>query len=1003
MSGQFAIVVLCAALSVLSRGMASPRYTGLPIPQVFTERDLPGSPQTRVVLVHPNGLIYVGNVAGLFEYDGETWRSIAGTRGLIVHNLGYDTAGRIWYSATGGFGVVEPDAQGTLTAQPLHLKLPPGDREVGHVLRMLMHGDEAYFVTQGARGFVARADARGNVAEIAAPAGERAVSLFVREGAMHVITGANVYRVEGEKLVPAPAAQALARLDVQSVWPRDDSSAWIVSATGVRIWRSEEAPLVSEDVRRLLGEGRVSCGCPLGDGTFALGTEQHGVLIVDGATGRVLARYDEDGGLGATSSAIVAVTLDRDGGLWLSRFAGLTRVQVNTPAAKHDGPNGVRGRVQAFGFHRGRLHVATTHGVFVRDPARGRFAELPGASGDSWVLLSTEDGLIVGGPDLRLIRDDGGVDVIERERLLFRSALRLRRDPDRIVACTGPGLVRVYRREHGRWQFEATLPNVRASLYPIFEDNAGWLWATRNRLEVVRLDWRDGVRLDAKMEALGPVHGLRDPKQDPARVSLFTIDGVPEVSSTSGLWRYEAGVDRFVPETRIEGRDPARWSLAWPLSDGSLWLAGTKEADPTAIARRTGPGAWRLETLPYTGLESITPREICEEPAARTVWIGHLGLASFDLDWRGVRAPPPVPRLREIATAAGTRLWGGSGAPFTTPLPPGNNSLSFEFAAPFFQPNAFGQARVQYRAKLEGFEREWSSWGEGARRRYSNLPPGTFSFLVQARDVTGREGPVTRFDFTLLPPWWRTWWFRGLVGLAAVAAIAGVTRWLAQRALKRRVQLLEAQSAVERERLRVARDLHDEVGSGLGRVILFTSEARRNIDNPAQLASGLDRVQASAQELMQQAREIVWAVSPQHDTLASVIERLDAYAEETLRAAGMACHVDVPAREKIPPVTLGSEARHSLFLAVKEAVHNCVKYSGARMATLTLRIVGDDFVIVLRDDGRGFAPGENRGSGHGLRNLAARAEALGGSAEIASEPGKGTKVTLRVPLTHAGG
>ncbi len=618
------------------------------------------------------------------------------------------------------------------------------------------------------------------------------------------------------------------------------------------------------------------------------------------------------------------------------------------------------------------------------------------------MLLSTEDGLIVGGPDLRLIRDDGRVEVIERERLLFRSALRLRRDPDRIVACTGPGLVRVYRREQGRWRFEAGLPKVRASLYPIFEDEAGWLWATRNRIDVVRLDWREGVRFDATLETLGPARGLPDPTRDPARLSLFLIDGAAEVSSASGLWRHDATADRFVPETRIAGRDPARWSRAWPLSDGSLWLASTHEKDPSAIARRTGPGAWRLEPLAHTGLEAIQPLEICDEPAARTVWIGHLGLASFDLDWRGAHAPAsaPVTRMRAITASAGRILWGGAGAPFAAPLPAKQNSLYFDFAAPVHQPDVFGRADAQYRAKLDGFEQEWSVWGEGFRRRYSNLPPGSFTFLVQARDTAGREGPVTRFGFVLLPPWWRTWWFIGLEAMVGVVAVASVTRWYAQRVLRRRLALLEAQSAVEHERLRLARDLHDEVGSGLGRVILFAEEAERERADPAQLTASLARVRASAKELSQHAREIVWAVNPQHDTLASMIERLGDYVEETLRAAGIACAIEVPPAAKIPPVSLGSEARHSLFLAVKEALHNCVKYSGATTAEFRLAIVGNDFVVTLRDHGRGFVPGERAlgGTGHGLPSLAVRATVLGGRAEIASEPGQGTTVTLRVPL-----
>jgi signal transduction histidine kinase len=988
-----------AAVCVHLSAAVAPRFSGAPVTRVFSEREIPGSPQTRMVAVHPSGLVYVANVEGLVEYDGVTWQMVPGTQGLIVHNVAADETGRVWYSGTGHFGWLKPDERGSLVAEPLHVRLPAEARNVGHVLRLLTHGSEAYFVTQGPRGFVVHADDAGRVRVIEAPAGERPVTLFARAEAVHVITTANCYRIDGDRLVPVRGGAALAQSDVHSVWPGETAdTSWVVSAAGLRRWAGGEAPLTSTAVSTLLEGDRVSCGAPLGDGTFVLGTERHGLLLVEAASGRMLARYDGDGGMGAASSTIVAATPDDEGGVWLARFAGVTRVQLRSPMARHDGVGGVRGRVQAFVHHRNRVHVATTQGVFVRDPARGQFLPLEQAPGDSWVLLSTGEGLIVGGPDLRLVRDDGSVEWIERERLLFRSAVRLRRDPDCLVACTGPGLVRIYRRVEGRWTFEGQLARVRASLYPIFEDDAGYLWATRNRLEVVRIDWREGVRLDAELEPLGVGHGLPDPAVDRARVMVFPVDGAAEVASASGLWRHDRAADRFMPETRIAGREPARWSRAWPLSDGSLWLANTREGDSGGIARRVGPDSWQFTPQAYTGVEAIRPLEVIDDPHSATVWIGHLGLASVDLKATSVRAGPPRVRLRQIASTGNTLLWGGAGEPRLGELPPEQNALYVSFAAPTFQPDAYGDTRIEYRARLEGLEGDWSPWSTASRRDYPGLPPRHFTLHVQARDGAGREGPVVALPFRVLPPWWRTGWFLSLAAGGGVAVVAGATRWQMSRVMRRRLALLEAQSAVERERLRLARDLHDEVGSGLGRVILFAHEARRHAEDPARLRPELERVQASAQELMQHAREIVWAVSPQHDTLRSVVERIADYVEQTFAAAGIACRSELPGLDGLPVLAVAGEVRHSLFLAIKEAVHNSVKYSGAATAELRITHVADDLTLEVRDHGRGFDRGALSAPGHGLANLEARARALGGRAEILSSPGAGTQVRLIVPL-----
>ena len=995
------LVGLLVASGSFARAWVSPRYSGLPVSQVFTEREIPGSPQTRSVLAHPNGLIYIANTSGIVEYDGASWRRIAGTDGLIVHQVAADSAGRIWYSATGEFGLLAPDAHGMLQAKPLQERLPVEDRQVGHVLRMLVHEDRAYFVTQGKKGFIARADRHGEVRQIAPPNGERPVQLFVRAGAVHVITAVAAYRIEGDECVPAPEAVLVASLEVQSVWVRDRTSEWVVSAAGLRRWHGGEAPLVSDEVAKLLGNDRVSCGCPLGDGTFALGTEVHGVLIVDAESGRVLARYDDDGGLGAVSSNIVAMTSDAQGGLWLARFAGVTRIQIRSPVALHHGRDGgVRGRVQGMGFHRGRLHVATTHGVFVRDPVAGRFVPMADVPGDSWVLLPVDDGLTVGGLDLRLIRDDGSVEIIEPQRLLFRSAVRLRRDPDRLVACTGPGLVRIYRREAGTWRFEAELPKVRASLYPLIEDDQGWLWATRNRLEVVRLDWRQGVRVDAELESVGPARGLPVSTDRRERIWIFLLDGRVEATNSNGLWRHDPASDRFEAETRIAGLDLRRWARAFPLRDGSLWMANSTPDNSPAIARRTGPQTWKIEPLPYSGIEAIRPLEVCDDPDARTIWLGYLGLASFDREWSGAAPVLPEVRVRRVIGPQQKVLWDGAGTPFATPLEPELNSLRFEFAALVLQPDAFASVKTEYRSRLVGFSRDWSTWDAAAHQEYLKLPPGAYTFEVQARTAGGRIGTVAQFGFRLLPPWWRTWWCVSLAVLAAIGAIAAVTRWLAQRALRRRLVRMEAESAVERERLRLARDLHDEVGSGLGRVILFAGEADRLKDDSVRLSAALGRLRTTAQELVQHAREIVWAVTPQNDRVASLIERLGDHAEEVLRAAGIACQLDLDPDP--PPLALSSEARHSLFLAVKEALHNSLKYSRATEVRLEVRVTDGWLTIGLTDNGCGFAPGERRGSGHGLRNIAARAEALGGRAEVESAAGKGTKVTLRVPVSGNG-
>ena len=147
--------------------------------------------------------------------------------------------------------------------------------------------------------------------------------------------------------------------------------------------------------------------------------------------------------------------------------------------------------------------------------------------------------------------------------------------------------------------------------------------------------------------------------------------------------------------------------------------------------------------------------------------------------------------------------------------------------------------------------------------------------------------------------------------------------------------------------------------------------------------------------------EIVWAVDPAHDSLDSVANYLGRFAQDFLSAAGVSCRLDLPVQ--LPTQLISAEVRHNLFLAFKEALNNVVRHSEAREVNISLSVAATRFVLSVEDDGKGFDPatppaGTSARNGHGLANLRIRLQQLGGEAEISSQPGKGARVRLVVPL-----
>jgi signal transduction histidine kinase len=204
----------------------------------------------------------------------------------------------------------------------------------------------------------------------------------------------------------------------------------------------------------------------------------------------------------------------------------------------------------------------------------------------------------------------------------------------------------------------------------------------------------------------------------------------------------------------------------------------------------------------------------------------------------------------------------------------------------------------------------------------------------------------------------------------------------------------ERQHALEAERSRIARDLHDDLGSSLTEIGALASKGWRNPPG-GENAPGLFRsIGEKARGLIAALDVIVWAVDPEQNTLQSLADYLGSYAEEYMANAGIACRFKIPAA--LPPVTLDGRERHDLFLAIKESLHNIVQHSRATEVEFHLAVTGAALEIIIADNGCGFVPGVSEG--HGLKNLLARMERMGGHCEVLSQPKRGTQVKMFLPL-----
>jgi signal transduction histidine kinase/ligand-binding sensor domain-containing protein len=412
------------------------------------------------------------------------------------------------------------------------------------------------------------------------------------------------------------------------------------------------------------------------------------------------------------------------------------------------------------------------------------------------------------------------------------------------------------------------------------------------------------------------------------------------------------------------------------------------------------PGCWRsrdgrLWFATVKGIVNVQPRDIAFNPLPPPVVIeevlvdGEVQQPKF-----GVQSPTAPARGSFPSRVARHPL---------VEIGPGRHNLEIHFTGLSFT----APDKVLFKYRLEGMQSEWVAAGNQRSVTYNFVPPGAYRFQVLAcnNDGVWNEAGAT-LALIVRPYFWQTWWFKvaGLVLL--VGGSGGAIGHFERRKARRKLERLQQQRALEAERARIAKDIHDDLGASLTRISLLSDAARSDLGDPAQTETSLARIAGTALELTRAMDEIVWAVNPKNDRLDSLVNYLSKFAQDFLGDAGLAYRLEVP--PQLPRWPLGSQVRHNLFLAFKEALHNVVKHAVASEVHVALAMQREGFVLTVTDNGCGFrlddptatpgaAPGR-LGGGNGLANMKSRLEEVGGQFEVQSGFGRGTTVRFVVPV-----
>jgi signal transduction histidine kinase/ligand-binding sensor domain-containing protein len=776
------------------------------------------------------------------------------------------------------------------------------------------------------------------------PPNEKSQRIFAAHDDVIVLTDVAAWRLHGEE----SAQRLVVAKDLWFATAADDGSIWLAAHFGDRLWRVDRS-----GVHQVERPGGRALDMRARNDTLWLSLD------------KVLLAYPTDGsprrlGIAEGLPSGGPLLVDSENSLWLGTFVGL--LQFPEPDTWQWGePEGLpSAHTYAVTEYEGTIFGSTWSGLAHIDPARERrfvfdasapvFAGICAIAGHGvWAFDQTH---------LMQWRDHRFVAVAGRPpgALIDSCAADM---SGRVWIATTNGLLRV---DPGQSDARQIAVEPAATIDELWFDADGELRVLTDD-SICRL--RFGENDTAMRQQCGSIGSVLVPNSIAPVAPNRTW-----IAANNGIFEFDGERTR-----RLPGNHLLTGGIIQSLTQGTAgdwWAAGAgallrvHDCGGCAVGWevRETPGQWH--GLPANS--SIQAREA----ANGDLWIaGNRGIWRVPKSAR--HAPALAPRVTPVRASVDAAEQDIVGA---IELPPDAHRLDLEFAALSFRDRTL----LRFRSRLAG-SNDWSAPSRSPILQFAALAPGSYrAEMAASLDGNRWSDPPAHVEFRVLPPWYRTWWARALFALAALALLAWIYR-LRVAALLR----------IERERTRIAMDLHDELGTGLGSIGMLAGVAARDGLEVGEQRRLVREIANLSGLLGSGLRSLVWSLRSERAGIAELGAQIADNARRLFPGDSPRLSVQLPVEPGSAP--LPPELRRHVLLIALESLHNVARHARAGRVTVILEATAGGLRLIIEDDGRGFNPAQDS-VGAGLESMRRRAAAIGAQIEIESGPQRGSRIVL---------
>lgn len=937
------------SLLFLTRGVA--QTLDLRLVKNYTVEDFKNSRQSWAFEQTESGQIIVGNSAAINLFDGVNWSYTHVPKGQVVFSLDKSPEGRIYAGGSGEIGYLVADSLNRIDFKSLTHKIDPGFRAFTQIRQTHYLNGKVYFRSLEALYVY---DEQGDTVTVLTHDHAIYNSYKINKRIYVNLEEVGLVDVRENQFIPVENTERYASDRIYGMLPFDDRLLIYSRESGLRLFDGISYEGFGIEVNSYLSNYRGYRMIWLDDERIVIGTLAGGVVVLN-KDGKILQTITTDEGL--NNNDVYGLYVDHQKLLWVALDDGISVFDTQPEFKLYDELSGISGTVFKVFEKQDHIIIITNQGAFRKNKlSRKKFTRIRNAPDHFYSGLILNDELYgASSQGLYQVSNDSAVLLSDHQYLSLVS------DNRENFFGIGRDKIDKYSSSSSVLNPELFYDQELFSGHAAYFDNSLFAFFGSGNFGIFDYSGELKSRVKVFME------------QDDEPEYLKALGSRLYLGTRNGLFEYSDSLRSFYKSDHFSSDHIEKNQVNLFTDCGAnYWFRANRRILRFDQERILTEESLYNNIAHQEGVFSI-------DCGINKTWIGGENKIYGIPDNFRKKHYDFKTNITGTFIKNDSLIYGGFGEPSTDLiLPYKDNEVRFTYAAASY----IDPERNQYQVKLEGFEENWSNWTSETQKDYTNIPEGDYIFLVRSKNVYDIDGSTASISFSILPPWYRTWWAYLLYTLT----ISGIL----YTAYKIRVnQLLR----VERIRNNIASDLHDEVSATLSSISYFaeaiqSDKVKKDKDRFVKLIAN------SAGDAKEKITDIVWAINPEHDDWQAFLSKCRRYASDLLESKGIKYSLKI---EEHIPGKLDMQFRQHLWLIFKEMVTNAARHSDAKQLDVILKYEDRLLKLVVQDDGKGMDV-DNVKKGNGLVNIQKRADQLKGDITLKTSEGFGTRWILKVPM-----